>query len=69
MTEESGGMEGLGRPLVIEEPSTVTADIVGARVAEDLRYLYESDTNFNVLPTFVVVPGLLANTINDWPGE
>lgn len=41
---------------------------VGATVAEDLRYLYENDTNFNVLPTFIVVPGLLANTITDWPG-
>ncbi|KHN86960.1 Peroxisomal hydratase-dehydrogenase-epimerase [Toxocara canis] len=41
---------------------------VGATIVEDSRYVYENDVNFCALPTFIVAPGLLANTITDWPG-
>ena len=43
---------------------------VGATTAEELHFLYEGHPDFQIFPTFVVVPGLLAQASNtsDWPG-
>ncbi|TMS33816.1 hypothetical protein L596_001508 [Steinernema carpocapsae] len=41
---------------------------VGCAVKDDLKFLYESHEDFQVLPTYVVAPGLLANSITDCPG-
>ncbi|KJH49452.1 MaoC-like protein [Dictyocaulus viviparus] len=41
---------------------------VGARTNADLRYIYEMSEEFIPLPTFIVVPGLQAVNIMDWPG-
>ena len=44
--------------------------IVGATTKEELHFIYEGHPEFQVFPTFVVVPGFLAQTSNasDWPG-
>uniref|UniRef100_A0A1I7YH38 SCP2 domain-containing protein n=2 Tax=Steinernema glaseri TaxID=37863 RepID=A0A1I7YH38_9BILA len=41
---------------------------VGAEVKDDLRFLYENHDDFQVLPTYVVAPGLLANSMTSCPG-
>uniref|UniRef100_A0A8R1HIV3 MaoC-like domain-containing protein n=1 Tax=Caenorhabditis japonica TaxID=281687 RepID=A0A8R1HIV3_CAEJA len=41
---------------------------VGARVKEDLRYIYENSDNFQVLPSYVVAPGFASMSLMDWPG-
>nr|CAD2166009.1 unnamed protein product [Meloidogyne enterolobii] len=43
---------------------------IGATTKEELHFIYEGHPEFQVFPTFVVVPGFLAQTSNasDWPG-
>jgi len=43
---------------------------IGTSVQDGLHFIYENHLNFQVFPTFVVVPGLLANTssLSEWPG-
>lgn len=42
--------------------------LVGSNTKNHLKYLYESHEDFEVFPTFVVAPGLLANSLSDWAG-
>ncbi|KAL3072040.1 hypothetical protein niasHT_033942 [Heterodera trifolii] len=41
---------------------------IGANTAEDLHYVYEGHPDFQVFPTFAVVPGMVAVSLSDWPG-
>lgn len=41
---------------------------IGATTKNHLKYLYENHEDHQVFPTFVVAPGLLANSLSDWPG-
>uniref|UniRef100_A0A914HE02 MaoC-like domain-containing protein n=1 Tax=Globodera rostochiensis TaxID=31243 RepID=A0A914HE02_GLORO len=41
---------------------------VGANTAENFHFVYEGHNDFQVFPTFAVVPGILANPLTDLPG-
>ncbi|KAH7722956.1 CBN-MAOC-1 protein [Aphelenchoides avenae] len=41
---------------------------IGATTQNDLHFLYENHEKFQVFPTFVVAPGLQANSLGSWPG-
>ncbi|CAJ0571993.1 unnamed protein product, partial [Mesorhabditis spiculigera] len=41
---------------------------IGAKAKDDLRYVYELDENFQVFPTFAVVPGFVVKSLASWPG-
>uniref|UniRef100_A0A914XJV9 Peroxisomal multifunctional enzyme type 2 n=1 Tax=Plectus sambesii TaxID=2011161 RepID=A0A914XJV9_9BILA len=68
----------LAKSYVPDEPETysytardaiIYALGIGATTKpEDVKFIYEGAEDFSVFPTFVVAPGLLANSINDWPG-
>lgn len=42
--------------------------LVGATTRNDLHFLYENHDKFQAFPTFVVAPGLQANSLGSWPG-
>lgn len=52
------------------EDAIVYALGIGATTKEELHFIYEGHPQFQIFPTFVVVPGLLAQASNtsDWPG-
>ncbi|KAE9547376.1 hypothetical protein FO519_009410, partial [Halicephalobus sp. NKZ332] len=40
---------------------------IGAK-ATDLQWIYEGSDEFHLFPTYVIAPGLLANSLGGWPG-